>query len=130
MNITPRDPKLRRAIRDVVASEFVLGLERVLYLDREGQVRNVLYPSQGEDVLRRYRDEMLAAGELGAVVHIQISRSGRYTHVHVIETFDDGGVPAKYAMSSAPSQHLWVGPSEADLGRWDAIWGEEEPDED
>lgn len=130
MSVAPANVKLRRAIHDVVHAEYILGKERVILLSHQGEVLDVLYLSQGEDILRRRRAEMLSTHDLAAVVHMSAAKSGRYIQVHVIEVFDDEGVPTRYAMTSTPDQHMWLAPADRHLGHWREVWGEEPPDEE
>jgi hypothetical protein len=128
MSVAPASAKLRRAIRDVVDGEFVLGVERVVLLDLQGEVRDVLWLSQGEDILRRRRADMLSAHSLGAVIHLSASRIGSHVLLHVIEVFDDSGASTVHAMTSAPAQHIWRAPEPAELTHWRDVWGKEAPD--
>jgi hypothetical protein len=126
MSIAPEDQQLREAINQIVYAQYRYGEERILFLGPRGELRDVLYPSEGSSALHAKRVELLSRGELGAVVHLSIADyhgRGRLTMVEVI------GDDEIHTLASWPSEGQWIGPRPDAQERWHELWGEEEDQE-
>lgn len=122
MNRAPTNLTLRKAIREIVQDNFFSSTKRVLFLGRQGELREVAYPSDGESVQQAIRERMLADGMLGAVIHMCVAKATNHGYYSKVEVFDDPDQPTMHAMLSWTNMPQWADP--AGLAA-----GEEEPPE-
>jgi hypothetical protein len=127
MSIAPENQAMREAIIRIVNTQFILGSERVLFMDPDGELRDVLYPSEGSSAIRAKRAELLSRGVLGAVIHLAIDGYSSVGQVAMVEVIGD---PEPYTVLSWLNPSVWSDTRPDAVRRWQEIWGEEEAKEE
>jgi hypothetical protein len=127
MRLSPANQKIGAAVRQLITERYNAQEERVFYLDRNGEVISDLrVRNNTRAALRREYEQRLASGELGAVVHTAMSRTGMSGRFSMIEVFDDPAHPTVHALLSWDRgntfDHRWSAvPTEA-ADRWLRTW--------
>ena len=122
----PRDRKLARSIKNRVSENGLRGSDRVLYLNAEGEVLTSLTPSAGigpvsSDQARTITDELLASGDLAAVVHLFAAYLG-YIQFGVVEVYAGATSTVHGLVSGGTPQ--WVPLTDEISTKWNQTWNE------
>lgn len=125
MTEAPQSQKLRRAIRELIALHYTMAANQVVFLDNDGEIREVMHLSEGVSVLRKKRADMLLLGELGAIVHLRAYQFQKYGQINLIETFESGESHVA-SMITWPVQAQWTKTDDQGSSLWTHIWREEE----
>ena len=87
MKLAPEDPDLRKVLRDLAKLNIAGGEEKILFLDGDYEVIDVLYaPEIDRGGHIRLRDHLLDQARLRAILHLGLVQDGvRRCYVHVID---------------------------------------------
>lgn len=88
MRMSPEDPGLRRALRELAKTNIrSAGEEKILYLDFDYQVVEAVYHSEIEaGGHRRVRDQLLGQAKLRAILHLGLVHADEpQCYIHVVD---------------------------------------------
>lgn len=108
MILSPEDHRLRKVLRDLVSENMRSGEQKVMFIDHNLEVREVVYePEIAEGGHLRIRDVLLAKGELRAILHLGLyttvqkesQRLARLACIHVVDPDADQDRPVKQQLT-------------------------------
>jgi len=109
------------AAMEFSAVEFI-GTEHVVFLNAEGdELVSMLVSDSNRDELVAIREQLLAKGELHALIHLNAG-GGLFAQTTFVETFDDPQQPAIYALVTHPGRQQWIPVTEQFADRWRQRW--------
>ena len=120
--VAPQDKWLQKKVRDLSNEAFVRQEPRVYYLGAGGKELVAVNPTEaGRDRLLARRTELLATGQLKAIVEIAVIYQG-ILQVSWVEVFSGGETTDIFALVTWPATQRWINVPEVAQIRWRNDW--------
>lgn len=130
MKLSPEDHRLRKKLRDLVSENSTSWQQKVMFIDHQLEVREVLYEPEitaGGHVL--VRDRLLDQAELKAILHLGLVSDGyRRAYIHVVDSDADLNrskeeqLETLLTLRQANNHVYWVPTSWESREAWSKSW--------